>query len=311
MRTSRSTVLVTALYVLFAFAGCRNDGLTSPSPTPEATPVLVETSVTPPPAPASPEPTGHTDIKIKPDGTIVISSESTYTACVYDDAVDWDQPLLTSYKVHQGSNPLLFTNETCEPLKLQVDVLGTDTCPQKAGPFEQYLGGLRILLPSSLSPEECVECEDTEPTLISTEIIKEGKWSECEPLIPTRPSTSTVVSQCFRSRDITYELTYQLCDTLWTETVTRPVREECACECEEECVLPEEGLTLSWRGAGDPQTECRAFGEYNAVRTGADFYICKAGTDREVMYSPPTGETCSNGKDISHITKCACPPEDD
>lgn len=74
-----------------------------------------------------------------------------------------------------------------------------------------------------------------------------------------------------------------------------------------QCLLPEEGTVLSWKGAGDPQTECRNFGLYDAVDEGTpDFYLCKAGNDREVDYQEPTGPTCGNGKDVSHVTRCVC-----
>jgi len=71
------------------------------------------------------------------------------------------------------------------------------------------------------------------------------------------------------------------------------------------CVIPPEGTTLSWSGAGDPDSECAAFGPYEATWWNPDFYICKAGNDRIVEYSPP-GARCDNGKERSHTTKCEC-----
>jgi hypothetical protein len=57
---------------------------------------------------------------------------------------------------------------------------------------------------------------------------------------------------------------------------------------------------------GNPRAECGYFG---AVPGPAGFYICKAGTEMFASTSPFTGDTCPNGKDISHITECECPDE--
>jgi hypothetical protein len=72
-----------------------------------------------------------------------------------------------------------------------------------------------------------------------------------------------------------------------------------------ECPLPEVDV-LTWQGKGNPETECAAFGRYVPTDGPAAFYICKAGNDREVWLSEPTGETCRNGKGISHVTACSC-----
>lgn len=58
---------------------------------------------------------------------------------------------------------------------------------------------------------------------------------------------------------------------------------------------------------GNPRAECGFFG---AVPASPGFYICKAGQDMFASTSPFTGQTCPNGKDISHITTCGCPVEE-
>jgi hypothetical protein len=73
------------------------------------------------------------------------------------------------------------------------------------------------------------------------------------------------------------------------------------------CELPSVEV-LSWQGKGDPATECAAFGDYVPVEADPLFWICKAGNDREVWLTEPTGESCRNGKDISHTVPCGCAP---
>lgn len=55
---------------------------------------------------------------------------------------------------------------------------------------------------------------------------------------------------------------------------------------------------------GNPTAEC---GFFNTTPGDPGFYICKAGQDMYVSSNPFTGLTCPNGKEISHITTCACP----
>jgi hypothetical protein len=44
--------------------------------------------------------------------------------------------------------------------------------------------------------------------------------------------------------------------------------------------------------------------------SGYDFLICKAGNDRIVEPVGKDDRRCSNGKDISHVTACACDNSD-
>lgn len=57
---------------------------------------------------------------------------------------------------------------------------------------------------------------------------------------------------------------------------------------------------------GNPRDECSFFGDFVPVDSDPDFYLCKAGTELFASSAPFPGRTCPNGKEISHITQCAC-----
>lgn len=141
-----------------------------------------------------------------------------------------------------------------------------------------------------------------------------GEWSEWEDVVETF-TVEVCTEEVLQTRQRTIEYWSQICDQEPVLIDTKTEREKRSVErevpCPEKCVLPEEGTTLSWNGEGNPEAECDAFetftGEDYIVGTPPPgFYICKAGEDREVMYSYPQGETCGNGKDISHVTSCVC-----
>jgi hypothetical protein len=144
---------------------------------------------------------------------------------------------------------------------------------------------------------ECGEapCED-EPVLVGTErtlaregvcAVVQGDWG---PIGCRRTDAYLVVE------------TWKQCDMLWT--TERYERDVVPCECGPTCELPEVEV-LSWSGPGDPESECAAFGDYVPSEV-PDFWICKAGNDREVWLEEPTGSSCRNGKDVSHTLGCAC-----
>jgi len=205
--------------------------------------------------------------------------------------------------------------ERCVPITkpVQVDFHGM-------GRHIGHLGPLyNLTFPATLSPEECEECVEFERPEITRE-FENGEWGECEET-PNRPA------ECKRVRPVTVTIT-----RTWNckdpEIVVQEKRqsEPCVCtnecdlptffgkstgdECEEVCIAPEE-ITLSWEGPGDPATECAAFGDY--VPAGDHnplFWICKAGTDREAWLTFPDGDTCRNGKDVSHVRACVCEDDD-
>jgi hypothetical protein len=286
-----------AALAIVSVIGCSSP--TGPSPVPETTTVPLPAEQVETPAVVTPDPTGHTDVNIGRTGTVNISSDETYTACLYDATVNHNQPLLLQYRVKPGKTVLPYTNDTCFPETLQVDVIVGD-CPNPAQAFDDYRGGLRFTLPAGKTGPECEECVEEEPTLVKTEVI-EGEWNR-------NPRASSTTEICFEYRTITTIHTWQLCDTVWTTTETE--QEQRPVDCDDACdSIPTEGTTLTWTGAGDPQTECRAFGSFNATEGRADFFICKAGNDRIVDYPPLSVGTCDNGKDISHFTACVCVDE--
>jgi hypothetical protein len=151
-----------------------------------------------------------------------------------------------------------------------------------------------------------VEREEARPC--ECECIEEGPYEGeavwgGETLKGSCPETFTASHGGERCHELGERTITWDCKDPTTEPLCRPA------ECPDDCVIPDEGTTLSWSGKGDPDTECEAFGPYEATWSNPDFYICKAGNDRIVEYSPP-GAKCDNGKDRSHTTKCRCEEDD-
>ncbi len=111
-------------------------------------------------------------------------------------------------------------------------------------------------------------------------------------------------------------LTGEKCHQDGTQTTTwdcREPTESSVCrpaECPNGCVIPEAGTTLSFHGPANCEAECEAFGDYECSDNGADFWICKAGNDRIAEHEFPDGDTCRNGKDVSHVRACVCEDDD-
>jgi len=161
--------------------------------------------------------------------------------------------------------------------------------------------GRRVVV--EVEPCECECVEDPEPVSIERVFTPSGEWSECA-ATPNRPADC----KRFRSGILTITRTFS-CGRV--EITEREHRQSEACECPSGCVIPEAGTTISFEGAGDCETECEAFGDYQCSDDEtADFWICKAGTDRIAEHEFPDGDTCRNGKDVSHVRACVCEVED-
>jgi hypothetical protein len=204
------------------------------------------------------------------------------------------------------------SDDRCETFdkEIQVDIThcssGEDAPSNNLGWIAAFdYGRFTYTPPEDCKPNECTPGDWVE---ISRSEKEYGEWGRC-------PQVEDVVlgcapEKCYECRPWTQEVVYSNgCDQR-SEKINGTERRETECPPPPPpCELPAEGTTLSWSGKGDPQTECEAFGSYDAGLP-ADFWICKAGTDREVMYSYPEGSTCSNGKDISHVTTCVCGERD-
>ncbi len=160
---------------------------------------------------------------------------------------------------------------------------------------------------------ESCECPNTCPEDTEPEIIY-GPWSSWQdvPVVNNGEEEPVCIEEFEVEQFRTRKVFEQLCNLPLTfiglETEFRTIIREREVDCPEEpkCVIPAEGLTLSWSGPGDPHTECSAFGPYTDG-TPADFWLCKAGSDRIVSYFDPSGdEVCPNGKELSHVTSCVC-----
>lgn len=173
-------------------------------------------------------------------------------------------------------------------VELQIDLVGNRQCSLGSDSISPVTWAFSTVL-GDCGPE----CEE-EPEEIGRELVREGAWGAC-----VRGDWS-----CSQTRVDAYEVTWKQCDTMWT-TNERDIQTR-FCDCGSDCVTPEAGTVLTWEGPGDPDTECAAFGPYLATELGGDFYLCKAGNDREVVYPPLPEGVCGNGKDISHITACEC-----
>jgi hypothetical protein len=154
--------------------------------------------------------------------------------------------------------------------------------------------------------EEWIE-ERGEPETIT------GEWGACERILTETGFGEATVSPCRRSRTVTlirYEISS--CTKSRREKSRTVTTETTPCECsEEQCEVPAIGTTETFTGAGDPDSECEAFGNFRAADDeDPDFYICKAGNDRIVQTYDAQAEECSNGKEVSHWTGCVCKPED-
>ena len=224
-------------------------------------------------------------------------------------------------------NAVVETGDTVNAVDICTDVPGVDaercvpiTKPVQidfhgAGRHIGHLGPLyNLTFPATISPEECEPCvESEEPVEVVRELV-------CEEEVFESPRED----KCYVNCELTITRTYS-CGRV--EVVTRPHRKPVDCppvcevetfgfsklngdECPVVCLPPEE-ITISWVGAGDPETECAAFGDY--VPAGDHnplFWICKAGNDREAWLTFPDGDTCRNGKDVSHVRACICEEED-
>ena len=200
--------------------------------------------------------------------------------------------------------------ERCVPITkpVQVDFHGMGRHIGHLGPI------YNLTFPANLSPEECEPCvEEEEPVEVVRELVCEDEVFE-----------SPREDKCFVNCELTITRTFS-CGRV--EMVTRPHRKPVDCppvcevetfgfnklngdECPVVCLPPEE-ITISWVGAGDPETECAAFGDYvPAGDANPLFWICKAGNDREVWLTFPDGDTCRNGKDVSHVRACVCEDDD-
>ena len=200
--------------------------------------------------------------------------------------------------------------ERCVPITkpVQVDFHG-------AGRHIGHLGPIyNLTFPATLSPEECERCIEFEEPVVTRDLV-------CEDEVQESPREGS----CFVDCELTITHTWKCREP---DVRTRPHRKPVDCppvcdeqetfgfnkltgdECEPVCLPPEE-ITLSWEGPGDPETECAAFGDYvPAGDANPLFWICKAGTDREVWLTFPDGDTCRNGKDVSHVRACVCEVDD-
>ena len=96
-----------------------------------------------------------------------------------------------------------------------------------------------------------------------------------------------------------------------TETPSPDPSEECGDDSssddssEDECSLPANGSAQFERPLGNPTNECAHFGL--VPDTNGDFFLAKCGLFYEWSSYITSPGTCSNGQDISHITRCSCP----
>jgi hypothetical protein len=144
-------------------------------------------------------------------------------------------------------------------------------------------------------------------------VVTKGEWSECKQEQDDKGIGVSCQPKCYQSRKVRTLIEEENSCTkarrVKSDTTETEKRE---CPCKIDCVRPVEGKVLSWEGRGDPETECKAFeepglyGPYDDDEVTPTWFICKSGNDREVMYTYPTGATCANGKDISHVTGCDC-----
>jgi len=223
---------------IVALIGCSDSGggLTGPSVTsPE--PVSVETE-TPAEVPVvTPEGTGHTAYHISQDGTVVNSGNDAVTACVYNATIDHNQTLIMEYVAGVGRTPLPYSNDDCDPLKIQVDLLEAQYhCPQVAGPFQGFLGGLRITLPGKPCPKPTPSptpsptpppiCEPGDWKVISEE-RSDTEWGECQ--TTTAAVSASCQSKC--SQQGTYTITTVEDNGCEKRTTTKTKFEYRKCDC--------------------------------------------------------------------------------
>ena len=131
----------------------------------------------------------------------------------------------------------------------------------------------------------------------------------CTPAWVEGEVVETFVGECEdRQRRVEIFYHHKCTGEIRSEVIFFPAPEECDDNSSDDCSTPNKGQIRTWVGPGDPQTECRMFGDFNATdQQGADFALCKAGNDREVVGVGFIGATCpGNGKEVSHITYCEC-----
>jgi len=340
---------VGAILVLLS-TSCHGPSGPTPIPDVPTTPAVIHTAQSQTPVtPVPDQPADQEKIAvISPEGVVTIRETRNWTACVFDARILGNQPLLYQYPVSGvGSTPFQEPKE-CGNYTLQLDVQAGPVCPAFAEyGFDGFRAG-RIL--GEINVTDCSPvCEDEEPVITYGEwsewqdVIGVSTVEICTEDVKQIRHRARYEQTCENEPEVFLETEYrtierevecpscQLEDTFlrtrfegkcgervqidtWINNCTEeeydldpvPAPEDCPKPCE----IPDEGYTLSWSGKGDPQTECQAFGDYDAIDDGTPaFFICKAGLDREVQYSYPTGETCSNGKDISHVTACVCSSE--
>ena len=217
-----ATVLMSALVIV----ACNNDSPTIPDPSPvaeEPTQQHPSVAASPTPAPGDDRADG---IHISPLGFVLNETGETLRACLYD-APYAAGKLLKGWKVRPGSGRTApeWANETCDPVKVQLDVIGDATCPFRPN-FVDYRDGRIFTLPAGKTGDECKECKEwSEP------VIECGEYSECH----EHPET---------------ELCYQeaQCVKKWNCKDPEPYEDVISCACPQ-CVEegPYEGETV-WSG---------------------------------------------------------------
>jgi len=299
------------LVLLVAFVACDSNGPTTPDTVPTVGTQETVTSQSVPQAQPTPEPSPTP----KPELPLWVSCDPVTGICTF--GTDKPRPVYAKCTlpaqhapVYGEWNSIVSNGDTVDVRDICNKIEPEDCAPktvavqvdfQGMGRHLGHLGPLyHLTFPQRLSPEECEGCPEGEPTIWD----EWGEWGECE------LTALTVQETCYECK---YGVRYsQECDEEPIIIERLFDRREVDCP-NGECVIPPEGTTLSWSGPGNPDTECAAFNSYGGpyeAGTPADFYLCKAGTDREVWYSFPDGDYCNNGKERSHSTECRCIVED-
>lgn len=178
------------------------DKAAAPAPTPSPTTATASGGGEPAASPAPPTSSG---IGITARGAVDNTTGETLTACLYIPPYGGGV-LVGEWKLPQGRTPRPWKNDTCFPVKGQIEVIGEDSCPPK--PPMEYLDARIIEIPAGKTPEECEGCiEDPKEETVCTPCSSYNEGCE-------KTCTKTVDYKCKPDPE----------PEVWTEP--------CECECE-------------------------------------------------------------------------------
>lgn len=132
-----------------------------------------------------------TTIQINARGVITNSTEEVLRACLYDAPYGAGE-LIKGWRVGQGTTPFQWKNDTCFPQKVQLDVVGDTTCPNRAI-FQDFRDGRIFKVPAGKTGEECEECVEAP---VETVVCTECPSGDVKPEDCNRTCTKTIDYQC-------------------------------------------------------------------------------------------------------------------